>query len=421
MSEYHFILQKDVFGSTSMRQTGPSKGWVYVVSNKAMPNIVKIGFTTKPPEKRAKELGSEGSPYPYKVEYAALVDYPQSSEQRIHQLLAEHRENKEWFCCSVEKAIAAIRVESGVIHKEVDSDSIEQSKQAEIDRKNKEIDKARKERSRMKISKFLIELQKEREIRQEKQKNAEEQRRIMQEHSRIQRHMENLERLFQSISTEKLLNPENGIVQQKVTAKEKTSELSPIANILIVFGGILFLLFFIFLIETEPLIFGAFFIFVWFCKLIAWLFKKGKKGSDECAESECAIKELLAIKISVFNFLRQPDNSLLVNFYALDLITQKNVLTDLKALIDSNYLAPHETLPYELNNVGEISSKLMKVNTLIQPACQSKLALRERVRENFRREIVRVNILTDEQSKSVSNFLGGILVYAERYRQGRLN
>lgn len=45
------------------------KGYVYIISNQAMPGIFKIGFTLKDPELRAKELDSTGVPYPFIVEY----------------------------------------------------------------------------------------------------------------------------------------------------------------------------------------------------------------------------------------------------------------------------------------------------------------------------------------------------------------
>ena len=44
------------------------KGWVYVISNKAMPGIIKVGYSNKDPKERAAELGT-GAPHPYKVEY----------------------------------------------------------------------------------------------------------------------------------------------------------------------------------------------------------------------------------------------------------------------------------------------------------------------------------------------------------------
>ncbi len=43
-------------------------------------------------------------PYPYEKAYALWVEEPRLIEQRVHQALTTHRENKEWFRCSVERA-----------------------------------------------------------------------------------------------------------------------------------------------------------------------------------------------------------------------------------------------------------------------------------------------------------------------------
>ena len=63
-------------------------GWVYVISNKAMLGLVKVGYTTKDPELRADELNHTGSPYPYIVEYEVLIEDPYQVEQRVHRRLA---------------------------------------------------------------------------------------------------------------------------------------------------------------------------------------------------------------------------------------------------------------------------------------------------------------------------------------------
>lgn len=84
------------------------KGWVYVISNKAMDGLVKVGYSTKDPELRAEELNHTGSPHPYVVEYEALVEEPRQIEQKVHKLLSNTNEGKEWFRCSVEVAVAAI-------------------------------------------------------------------------------------------------------------------------------------------------------------------------------------------------------------------------------------------------------------------------------------------------------------------------
>ena len=85
------------------------KGWVYIITTKAIPNLVKVGFSTKDPELRATELNNTGNPYPYAVEYDVLVNEPRNIEKTAHSLLKDYHENKEWFNCSIETAIIAIR------------------------------------------------------------------------------------------------------------------------------------------------------------------------------------------------------------------------------------------------------------------------------------------------------------------------
>lgn len=85
------------------------KGWVYILSNKAMPNLVKVGFSTKDPESRANELHTTGVPHRFVVEYDALVNEPFRIEQKAHILLKTYHENKEWFRCNITTAIIAIR------------------------------------------------------------------------------------------------------------------------------------------------------------------------------------------------------------------------------------------------------------------------------------------------------------------------
>ena len=91
-------------------------GWVYVLGNESMPGIVKIGFTTKDPGARAKELsGSTGVPMPFFVEYGIVVADPEECEKRVHNLLAEQRlnEGREFFKCTLGEAITAIRKAAG--------------------------------------------------------------------------------------------------------------------------------------------------------------------------------------------------------------------------------------------------------------------------------------------------------------------
>ncbi|GAB6140106.1 hypothetical protein JCM14076_08350 [Methylosoma difficile] len=85
------------------------KGWVYIITTKSMPHLIKVGFSTKDPSARALELNNTGNPYPYKVEYDVLVNEPKNIERLSHNILKDFHENKEWFNCPIETAILAIR------------------------------------------------------------------------------------------------------------------------------------------------------------------------------------------------------------------------------------------------------------------------------------------------------------------------
>ena len=97
----------------SNQHTHRVRGWVYVISNNAMPGLVKIGYSTQDPELRAKELNHTGSPHPYLVDYDLLVDDPREVEQQAHKVLADVREGREWFKCTAEDAIVAIKESVG--------------------------------------------------------------------------------------------------------------------------------------------------------------------------------------------------------------------------------------------------------------------------------------------------------------------
>jgi T5orf172 domain len=89
------------------------KGWIYVISNKAMPNLIKVGHSTKDPQLRAQELDHTGAPHPYLVEYEMLIEEPSKLERQVHKVLSSVHERKEWFRCTAEEAIAAIQLAAG--------------------------------------------------------------------------------------------------------------------------------------------------------------------------------------------------------------------------------------------------------------------------------------------------------------------
>lgn len=83
-----------------------SRGYVYILTNEAMPGLVKIGKTTRSVEQRAAELTHTGIPFPFDI--ADQVYSPDCSELEgwVHGVLAESRINaqREFFLCDTAKA-----------------------------------------------------------------------------------------------------------------------------------------------------------------------------------------------------------------------------------------------------------------------------------------------------------------------------
>ncbi|NBE99705.1 GIY-YIG nuclease family protein [Nonomuraea sp. KC401] len=88
-----------------------SVGFVYVVSNRAIPEMVKVGFTTKLAEKRARQLYSTSVPYPFDVEFRAAASHWRAVEAFAHQLLGTWRVNprREFFAVTAKDAIENVR------------------------------------------------------------------------------------------------------------------------------------------------------------------------------------------------------------------------------------------------------------------------------------------------------------------------
>ena len=97
-------------------------GWVYVITNQAMPGLVKVGFTERHPDDRASDFNQRhhrtAIPFPFVVAYAAKVEDPRELEREIHQVLDHCRitkrtknkkDEKEWFRCGSGHAVATIR------------------------------------------------------------------------------------------------------------------------------------------------------------------------------------------------------------------------------------------------------------------------------------------------------------------------
>lgn len=86
---------------------------VYILTNEAMPGIVKIGMTADSVESRLVSLNSHsGVPLPFECYFAAEVDSCSRVERILHKLFSEQRINpkREFFRIEPEKAVLAISI-----------------------------------------------------------------------------------------------------------------------------------------------------------------------------------------------------------------------------------------------------------------------------------------------------------------------
>ncbi|CCK74955.1 hypothetical protein OLEAN_C07790 [Oleispira antarctica RB-8] len=94
-----------------MKNNNYGTGYVYILSNKSMPGLVKIGLTTRLPEDRSNELFKTSIPTPFEVSFRIATSHPKEVEKKSHSLLSDCRvnPNREFFEISVEGAIEAVR------------------------------------------------------------------------------------------------------------------------------------------------------------------------------------------------------------------------------------------------------------------------------------------------------------------------
>jgi len=85
-------------------------GFVYILTNPAMPGLIKIGKTRLAPGDRAAQLHTTGVPAGFQVEYACRTPDPEAVEQAMHVAFGPTRlsHKREFFQLSVEQAIAVL-------------------------------------------------------------------------------------------------------------------------------------------------------------------------------------------------------------------------------------------------------------------------------------------------------------------------
>ena len=88
-------------------------GIVYVLTNPAFPNLVKIGITTRDQVSvRMAELYTTGVPLPFKCVFAGKVDDPKKVESALHHAFTNTRVNpsREFFDIDESQAIAILKL-----------------------------------------------------------------------------------------------------------------------------------------------------------------------------------------------------------------------------------------------------------------------------------------------------------------------
>ncbi len=86
---------------------------VYVVTNPAMPGLVKIGKTTQAEaDVRLGQLFNTSVPFPFKLEFACRVINPDEVERALHVAFAPHRVNprREFFEIDSTQAVAILKL-----------------------------------------------------------------------------------------------------------------------------------------------------------------------------------------------------------------------------------------------------------------------------------------------------------------------
>jgi hypothetical protein len=94
-------------------------GYVYVMTNPAMPGLVKIGSTKLSPEDRARQLSTTGVPAPFHVIAYCRFEDELRAERELHAILSQQRlhRRREFFEIGVEQArIALLRLSDGRLH-----------------------------------------------------------------------------------------------------------------------------------------------------------------------------------------------------------------------------------------------------------------------------------------------------------------
>ena len=87
-------------------------GIVYILTNDAMPGIIKIGITEDSVEARIKSLDNTSLPIPFRFYFAIESKRYKEIEKLAHDTFSAFRirENREFFKMYPERAVSALKI-----------------------------------------------------------------------------------------------------------------------------------------------------------------------------------------------------------------------------------------------------------------------------------------------------------------------
>jgi len=105
-------VMKDKYGHKDYNNL--MKEIIYILTNPAMPNYLKIGKTTNL-EQRLRQLDGTSNPLPFQCIYAVEVENDLNIEKLLHNTFKDKRirKNREFFEIDEESAISALTIAGG--------------------------------------------------------------------------------------------------------------------------------------------------------------------------------------------------------------------------------------------------------------------------------------------------------------------
>ncbi len=97
-------------------------GYIYCLTNPAMPGLVKIGKTMRTVEERVAELNTTGVPAPFVIEFVKKFNNVHKAEEQLHTMMSIYRYSsaREFFRVSADTARKMV----DTYHTEMDHDEI---------------------------------------------------------------------------------------------------------------------------------------------------------------------------------------------------------------------------------------------------------------------------------------------------------